>query len=132
MQALNKTTTITFNAIVEGMGPENTYKKIDNTDSTLMPLVVERLYETNLGPVFSLAHYFEQNGDLCQDPEMLFIKHKSGQVIPTMFQQAIPPIYEESMVQNEDGKWGIRAKLQAEHTRFANMWLKNIKAQQRL
>ena len=43
MQALNKTTTITFNAIVEGMGPENTYKKIDNTDSTLMPLVVERL-----------------------------------------------------------------------------------------
>ena len=85
MQTLNKTTTITFNAIVEGMGPENTYKKIDNTDSTLMPLVVERLYETNLGPVFSLAHYFEQNGDLCQDPEMLFIKHtKSGQVIPTM------------------------------------------------
>ena len=60
MQALNKTTTITFNAIVEGMGPENTYKKIDNTDSTLMPLVVERLYETaNLRRIYGAKRRWE-------------------------------------------------------------------------
>ena len=37
-----------------------------------MDLVVEPLppCDETSAPVISMAHYFEQNGDLCQDPEM--------------------------------------------------------------
>ena len=37
-----------------------------------MDLVVERLPDCTVtgAPVLSLCHYFEQNGDLCKDPEM--------------------------------------------------------------
>ena len=95
-----------------------------------MPLSVEKLSTYDIGTVYSLCHYFEQNGDLCQDPEMLFLLHKSGRVYPMMFQQAIPPAYEESIF-FDDG-WKLNKRLQAEHTRFANLWLKNIKEQQNI
>jgi hypothetical protein len=47
-----------------------------------------------------------------------------------MFQQAIPPIYEESMF--FENSWKVRPRLQRDHASFANMWLKNIKCQQNL
>ncbi len=50
--------------------------------------------------VLSLAHYFEQNGDLCSDPEMTVRviaprEGRRGTVEALSFQQAIPPIYQE-------------------------------------
>ncbi len=41
--------------------------------------------------VLSMAHYFEQNGDLCQDPEMTVRVFAHGMVEALTFQQAIPP-----------------------------------------
>jgi hypothetical protein len=45
-----------------------------------MRLVIEGI---GLGPnnrpaISSVAHYFEQNGDLCQDPEMCFEVDRQG------------------------------------------------------
>ena len=137
MKTLNKQSTKIFNKITEGMGFSSdesiSYKKIDNRSRAVMALVVECIGQTDFGPIFSLCHYFKQNGDMCQDPEMLFLKHECGEVFPSMFQQAIPPVYEESLYKDhEDGEWKCLPRLQAAHTRFANTWMKNIKEQQKL
>jgi len=126
MRKLNKSATKTFEDIIEKLNGAD-HITIDN--SSFMPLSVEKLYTTDIGTFYSFCHYFKQNGDMCQDPEMLFIKHKNGAVYPAMFQQAIPPIYQESIFM-EHGKWQVRTSWQKQHTSFANMWLKNIKYQQ--
>ena len=66
----------------------------------LMDLVVEVLSQdrTSGAMVLSLAHYFELNGDLCQDPEMEVRVYppregQPGLVEALTFEQAIPPIY---------------------------------------
>ncbi len=54
-----------------------------------MDLVVEVLpQDPETGAmVLSLAHYFEQNGDLCQDPEMTVRVFSHGMVEALTFQQ---------------------------------------------
>lgn len=81
-------------------------------------------------PLFSVTHYFKQNGDMCQDPEMLFFQ-RNEKYFPCMFQMAIPPIYEES-IYVEDGGLTFYPRLQNNHKNFANTWMLNIKEQQGL
>jgi hypothetical protein len=74
-----------------------------------------------------VAHYFEQNGDLCQDPEMCFeLIPRGAHVVyePYLFQQAIPPIYQEMFA---TGAENIRLKRQL--TSFAQTWDRNLRAQ---
>ena len=91
--------------------------------------------------VLSLAHYYEMNGDLCQDPEMTIRLFPPGNaerlhLVPStdpergraealMFQQAVPPSYQE--VYPEPGRYvpGLHKQLNA----FLGFWLKNLKAQ---
>ncbi len=91
--------------------------------------------------VLSMCHYFEQNGDLCQDPEMtirLFHPGSTadrvmtpstgsnwGRADATTYQQSIPPIYR--VVYPAPGRYrpGLRKELNA----FLVQWLKNLKAQ---
>ena len=108
-----------------------------------MDLVVERLLDCDEtgGMIISMAHYFEQNGDLCQDPEMTFrifppgstaflemtpsTNPKHGRAEPLSFQQAIPPIYQ--MVYPEPGKFNPR--LRRDLNVFLTQWLGNLKEQ---
>ena len=50
--------------------------------ASYMDVVVEHIGDCNLGPMFSIAHYYEQNGDLMRDPEMCFIKGGDGEYYP--------------------------------------------------
>lgn len=66
-----------------------------------MDLVVEVLSRDRRtgAMVLSLAYYFTQHGDLCQDPEMELRVYPPqdrhpGRVEALTFQQAIPPIYQ--------------------------------------
>ncbi len=92
-----------------------------------MDLVVEVLPEDpEAGAmVLSLAHYFEQNGDLCQDPEMTVRVFPNGMVEALTFQQAIPPIY--SVVYPEPGMVAPRVK--KDLNAFLSLWLRNLTAQ---
>ncbi len=128
MIALNKTATKTFMKIIEGL---ETHKTLDSK-SGFMPLHVEKLYSLDVGMVYSFTHYYKQNGDLMKDPDMEFIVTKTRQVFPKTFQMDAPPIYEESIFQDENEKWKVKPALQKQHVSFANMWLKNIKAQQKI
>lgn len=44
------------------------------TNGGYMPLVIEKLSEKRI----SVCHYHEQNGDLCQDPEIVFFMTAAG------------------------------------------------------
>jgi len=60
------------------------HKKIDNAEGTIMALHVECIGKCNLGSIFSLAHYYEQHGDLMRDPEMLFIEAEDAARVRNM------------------------------------------------
>ncbi len=52
-----------------------------------MDVVVEYIDQCNLGAMFSIAHYYEQNGDLMRDPEMCFIQGGDGEYCPYYYRQ---------------------------------------------
>ena len=78
-------------------GAEGLYVSVENPP--FMRLIVEHIGGGPHGlPAISVAHYYQVNGDLCQDPEMCFEIESTpdGLVFhPYMFQMAIPPVYQE-------------------------------------
>ena len=104
--------------------------KIDNTDEAYMPVYIEIIDRSETYKHISLAHYGEQNGDMMRDPEMLFALHKeTQQFIPYYYRNDYCGIEQNSVRWSEDGI-ALNPRLQAEHTTFANQWLRNIAAQQ--
>jgi hypothetical protein len=92
-----------------------------------MRLVIEHIGGgPNSLPAISVAHYYEVNGDLCQDPEMCFEIESTpdGLVFhPYMFQMAIPPVYQE--VTNDAQGFALAEQLR----QFATMWDANLRSQ---
>src|ERR1700761_9351191 len=78
-------------------GVKGLYASIKN--EPYMRLVIEDIGQGPRGhQAISVAHYFEQNGGLCQDPEMAFELVLEGDGVryePFTFQQAIPPVYQD-------------------------------------
>jgi hypothetical protein len=74
-------------------GVDGLYVSIPN--QPFMRLVIEHIGEGPHGlPAISVAHYYEINGDLCQDPEMCFEIESTQKGIvmrPHMFQMATRP-----------------------------------------
>ena len=134
MKSLNKSATKTFRAIVERLNGSDACT-IDNGGS-FMPLHVDRLQAVEAGTIYSFAHYFKQNGDMCCYPEMTFLESGKDSpvdvdgVYPLTFQQAIPPVYQDAIEWDGPKIKGVRRKMQADHTSFANTWLRNIREQQ--
>ena len=126
MKTLNKKTTKTLEKIIAGMEPY-TSKKIGE-GGVYMALHVERLTETD----YSLAHYYEQNGDMMADPDMVFRKTDAG-FVPLEITQAGLGIYRRTCTFDENGEINAyRPGAVRELCSFASMWLENIKGQQGL
>ena len=109
-------------------GVNNLHASIENPP--YMRLVIE---DIGIGPrghqAISVAHYFTQNGDLCQDPELCFeFVPQGGHVVyePFSFQQAIPPVYQEVF---ENGPASENHRLKRDLTQFAQMWDRNLQEQ---
>ena len=131
MNTLNIEATNVFLKLVNLLGEKQSLK-IDNTGEVYMPVHFEKLYKTDFGGnvafVFSLAHYYKQNGDLVPDPDMTFIFLPEKELVyPASFQNSM--VYKESIFQ-EEGTWKMIKSEQKYSADFANMWLKNIKEQQ--
>lgn len=97
-----------------------------------MDLVIEVLPQDRPtgAMVLSIAHYFVQRGDLCEDPEMevRVLPPRGGdpgRVEALTFQQSLPPVY--SVVYPEPGK--VVPRLKRELNAFLGVWLRNLKAQ---
>jgi hypothetical protein len=84
----------------------------------------DRLVIERHGSLISVAHYFEQNGDLIADPEVEF--HH-----PSWFPTAITQVWggrREKFIER-DGQEYIDTKFHDEVTSFLAMWGRNIRSQ---
>ena len=133
MKAISQRTKKVMDTLTGYMEGTNGHRKIDNTNGTFMTVHVERMNKCKLGQIYSVAHYFEQNGDLMRDPDMEFIKGADGEYYPISFWQDAPLKRDEAVEWGHDGEIsGIKPKLQAALVAFSNTWMRNIKAQQDL
>ena len=113
---------------------DSIYKK--SRVSSIMDLVVEYVhqYEGSVeakGKVYSLAHYFIQNGDSVCDPKMVvLVDHGSKIVEPLTFEMSGPelfgpPIYKEVYpkpgITNKETKTSLNA--------FLELWLNKLTEQ---
>ena len=131
MKPINKAAQKTFDKLTAGLDVFGS-RKIENS-KTFMAVSVEHLQDTDLGPIFSISHYYEQNGDLMADPDMTFLQSSTdGRVYPLSFRQdGGIPINQESVTLTEDGtSFTYRPRMQRDHATFAGQWMANIKQQQ--
>jgi len=106
----------------------------EHWDGGIMAAHVEHIgyFEGARGyPLFSVAHYYKQNGDMMRDPDMVFMKHDNGGFYPTSFEQSNMGLYQESLYY-KDGCMMLAPRMQRDHKDFANQWMINIKQQQGL
>jgi hypothetical protein len=133
MKSINQQAKKVMDLLTKGVDSEaSESKKIDNTEGTFMPVHVEHVTQCSLGLIYSIAHYYKQNGDLMRDPDMEFIKGGDGEYYPISFWQD-SPLKRDDAVEWEDGEiTRINPKMQAALASFANTWMRNIKEQQGL
>ena len=132
MRAINQKATAVFKQMTEDMTTVCSHRRIDNSNGTFMAAVVECINKCDWGLIFSIAHYYDQNGDRCSDPEMTFLQGADGNIYPLSFQQG-GMIYQESVIFGDDGNPAkINQRLQKDHAVFAGQWFENIKYQQGL
>lgn len=98
----------------------------NNSDGTFMDVHLEQI-----GPSrYSIAHYFEQNGDLVPDPDLVVWRAGPGDYVPVSLQLAIG-VRDCCMEFGSDGQPNrFSPKLQNKIGTFANEILKNIRDQQ--
>lgn len=140
MKKLNKEATAVFAKLLDRLGKQ-TYLKL--TSENFMPLTLEVL-ETGIeglddnATLYSLAHYYELNGDLMRDPEMCFLVIDKGEVphfgrvlfvYPQSYLQDNVGLYEESIRITSNRIELVKSIWQKDHTVFANQWLCNIRQQ---
>jgi len=97
-----------------------------------MSVHVEHIGMCSLRPMFSAAHYYEQNGDLMKDPDMVFIRAED-EYYPLEFQQDNLGLYQCTVRWNSDGQVeSVNQKLQQSLANFTGEWMSNIRQQQKL
>lgn len=104
------------------------HRKIDRSPG-FMAVVVEHLEMSSLGSFYSVAHYFESNGDMVPDPDVVFLRRADGAWTPTSIQAPLGGYRVVARVR-EDGRPEVDERGQRELVRFVNMWMKNVAAQQ--
>jgi len=79
-------------------------------------------------PMISIAHYYEQNGDLMADPDLTVEIDDAGEFHPVAYQQDNMGLYQEACFRQE-GKTMIRPRLVRDLKSFMRTWNRNLKDQ---
>lgn len=131
MKSLDQRAKAIFHELIEPLDATRASRKIDRGGACIMAVCVERVYEWPVGVVYSVTHYYEQNGDLMADPDMTFLVDAlSGDVCPLTYQQDGLGLYQEAASYDRERGVVCNPRLQADLTSFANQWMRNIKDQQ--
>jgi len=112
--------------LVEGLDVGES-KKFDR-GMGFMAVHVECLQKSGLGMHFSIAHYYEQNGDLCQDPDVSIVRRADGSWAPISFQNSVA--YRVAVTFHDDGTIEVDEREQKDLASFVNGWMKNVSEQQ--
>ena len=125
LKTLNKAAASVLNQLVSGIKIGGS-KTIENSSGVFMAVVVEHLEEN----LYSVGHYFEQEGDRMSDPDITFFRQADGSWIPVNCTQSPAGLYTEAVL-FENGKIsGYRARNLSELVSFSNLWMRNISHQQ--
>jgi len=125
MKKVNKESKVILDKLWELAEKNEGYLKLDNNPS-YMSLSIEIIEKT----VISLCHYGEQNGDLMRDPEMIFWKDTNNEYFSFYFRNDYVGV-EEIIGEIVDDVLNVTDhKRQSHQTKFADIWLVNIKYQQ--
>ena len=138
MRKVNNASKRVLDKLTEGLSRVGDHAKIDNAAGVFMAVSVEIVDRTPDGYLFvSVAHYGKLNGDLMRDPEMVFIKAPvSGDYFPSYFRNDYIGSERFGVVSAEqvEGRtfFKFNPREQADEAAFANVWMRNIRQQQRL
>lgn len=129
---MSKADAATLDALVEGLADptssdEPSSRRLgEANDSGVMPLSIERL-----GPhMFSLTHYYTQNGDMMRDPDIELHRDEQGQWFPVTFQQdGRMPVYTVALEMDAHGIAGVYRRRYASLRDFVRMWLRSLRVQ---
>ena len=133
MKKLNRTACNILNYLTQGLDKPGDHMKKDESPGAFMAVHVEHIGSCNLGPKFSVAHYYEQNSDLMKDPDMVFIRGKDGEYYPIEFQQDNIAFFQRAVSYDDDEKIDrYHPLIQADMVKFANQWMVNIAMQQHI
>jgi hypothetical protein len=117
-----------LNELTAGLGVGDS-RKLDR-GLGFMAVHVECLHDRpGVGPLFSVAHYYEQSGDLVPDPDVVFVRSPQGWS-PVSFQNSMA--YRVAVTFHDDGTIEVDAKEQSDLVSFCNVWMRNIQQQQGL
>lgn len=103
-------------------------RKFDNAPGAFMAVHVERLADD----FFSVAHYFEQDGDRMADPDVVFWRGPDGRYYPAEYTQHSLGIYQRLITFEGGRPVRFMARQQADVATFCTTWMRNIREQQRL
>lgn len=120
----------TLEHLVDGLDELGASKKIDNSRGAYMAVCVERVEETQHGPIFSIAHYYEQNGDLVPDPDVTLLRGADGEFYALTYQDG--RTYRSAVELRADSAVRVDRDQQSDLAQFVGDWMKNIKQQQGL
>lgn len=132
IQPLSKSALAVFRVLTEGINEVGDHRRIDNAgpDTGIMAAVVEGVDRTPQGAlIVSVAHYYEQNGDLMADPEVTFVVVREDYVYPISYKQAGLGIDREYIRWEGERMLG-NLPMQNDLARFCTTWMRNIKQQQ--
>lgn len=129
IKPLSKKALAVFRVLAQGFTKVGDYRKVQES-RTFMPVSIEAVGTTPEGAlIVSIAHYYEQNGDLMADPEVTFVVAQGEYVFPISFRQdnvGIDGVY----ARWEGGEVYWDLVKQNDLASFCNGWMENIRQQQ--
>ncbi len=134
VKALSVSAARTFLRLVEGLRPGDA-KKVDHAHGVFMAVAVDFLQHGSAGSLYAIAHRFEQNGDLCPDPDVEFLVIESPVDGKAVYPTAIDQVIGYRRHVEFDGRCAptkLDRRGQADLAAFCNQWMKNIQDQQGL
>jgi hypothetical protein len=130
MKSVNDRSAKVLDALVVGLVRDGQDRTVGMPGGTVLPVTVARLMEN----IYQVGHYFEQEGDRVADCEMTFLRGGDARWYPFEYRQDTMGIRQVSAtgVESNGHSTGVFVRAQAEHAKFANLWLRNVRAQQAL
>jgi hypothetical protein len=130
---MSKADSATLDALVEGLADPTTSCGASSrqlgeaTEKGSMPLSVERIAPQ----VFSLAHYYRQNGDMMRDPDVVLYRDELGRWFPATYRQdGMAPVYTVALTLDAyEGITGVYRRRYASLRDFVRLWLQNLRTQ---
>jgi hypothetical protein len=136
MKAISKRAAVVFGAAVESLkAAGGEHVRIDN-NPTYQALVVEQIGAARLDPagdrlpLYSFAHYGQQNGDAMRDPDVVMIDGGAHGFFPVSFRNDYIGLDLEHCDYNGSALRCVNVHGQAELAEFCDMWARNLKDQQ--